>query len=83
MLGRQPAGCSRELAAMVRAHAWLIGLVLAHVVIVSGVAICLGDPNRISLSLYGPVFTLAIPVLGVVFLVGHAAYVMLWCGRTG
>ncbi len=71
-------GLQGELAAMVRAHAWLIGLVLAHVMIVSGVAICLGDPNRISLSLYGPVFTLAIPVLGVAFLVGHAAYVMLF-----
>ena len=70
-------GLLAELLGAVRAHEWLISLVLAYVLIASGVAAWLGEPSRISLSLYGPVFTLATPALCVAFLVGRAAYLTL------
>jgi PAP2 superfamily len=70
-------GLLAELLGALRAHEWLIGPVLAYIIIASGVAVWLGEPNRISLTLYGPVFTLATPVLCGGFLVCRAAYLML------
>ncbi|MDR3535829.1 MAG: phosphatase PAP2 family protein [Acetobacteraceae bacterium] len=64
-----------DVGTAVRAHTGLAAVVLTYVLIALTIGTVHGDANRISLWLYGSLFTTSTGIIGVVFLLGRVFYI--------
>ncbi|MBX6320805.1 MAG: phosphatase PAP2 family protein [Rhodospirillaceae bacterium] len=60
-----------------RAHLWFLLAIAAYGIALHVLAVRLDARANLSFSLYAPVFTLAMPVFAVVFVVGRVFYIMV------